>query len=156
MKSFKLTSFVAAVVAATSIAAVAHAAVGTIAVRRATLSIGEREVEGAQARFVCRDVEEHEGWQFATGCQGTVASADGSPIFRGVLQAIAVNPSEGIGGLAIATPDSTDGKVTCPGSQLQCGPGGKFHAACDAQHGGYEGSDPDSHGIPQTWSCNVP
>ncbi len=50
----------------------------------------------------------------------------------------------------------TNGKETCVGSQLACGPGSKFHAACDALHGGYEGSNPGPLGIPQTWSCNVP
>ncbi len=50
----------------------------------------------------------------------------------------------------------TDGKETCVGSMRTCGPGGRFQAACDALHGGYEGSNPGPTGIPQTWSCNVP
>lgn len=61
--------------------------------------------------------------------------------------------------IVIAAPDQdgTGGKETCVGSQLACGPGSKFHAACDALNGGYEGSNPDpATNIPQTWSCRVP
>lgn len=60
--------------------------------------------------------------------------------------------------IAAPAPDpGTNGKETCVGSGRQCGPGSRFHAACDALHGGYEGSNPDpTYNIPQTWSCNVP
>ena len=56
------------------------------------------------------------------------------------------------------SPTSTERKSeTCTGSLRQCGPGGQFQAACEALHGGYEGtnSDPTTN-IPQTYSCHLP
>jgi hypothetical protein len=61
-------------------------------------------------------------------------------------------------GPPISNGGGTHGKTgTCTGSQRLCGPGGRFHAACDEEHGGYWGTNPDpTYGIPQTWTCTLP
>ncbi|APR86814.1 hypothetical protein A7982_12163 [Minicystis rosea] len=158
MKSFKSLGILSALLSISTVAVMAHAAPGAISAQRATIALdASQTVYGASMSFRCGDVVDYDGFLFGWDCEGVVTAADGSTVFSGSLPLVGLDPLTRIGGLAAPEPGSTAGKETCEGGQRECGPGSKFHGACDLANGGYSGSDPDPvYNIPQKWHCTLP